>query len=722
MNKNQTKTSSNNLVVTCATGTEVLLMNEIQQLGAENCVKQSGAVACNGALEVAYSICLWSRIASRVLWQVATAEVASVEEMYEFAAQLSWHEWFSGDKKFRVNVELVQNDVINSQHAAFKFKDAVRDSFQRQTGERPIAVKDDAQVFVNLFWHNHEIQISLDLAGKPLHQRGYRQEQGKAPLKENLAAALLYWSEWHKTDYPALIDPFCGSGTLLIEAAMMKKRLAPGLLRHEFALQHYQFYKAQCWQQLRQSAQQQQEAESLPLIRGFDADANAVKATQQNIKAAGLQDSIHVERAELAHLQLPKSLREVTEGLLITNAPYGERVGHSDNVQYLYTALGRILRPLLPTWKLAIFSNQVEAIDRVGLAEGGNYRVSNGPIRCYFRVAYWADKHYPPLQHPLNVTDYEAPDEQKAFVNRLRKNLKPLRKWAEREGVSCYRIYDADMPEFNMAIDWYDGELHVQEYKPPKTVAEDKAQQRLDWAMTALVKLLDIPRSAIVLKTRAKQKGKQQYRKLDQQKQYREICESGAWLLINLRDYLDTGVFLDHRPVRQWIHQQAKGKRFLNLFSYTGAATVHAALGGAKSTVSVDMSRTYLDWARSNLMLNGLAEDCHRLIQANCLQWLEQSHEQFDLIFMDPPTFSNSKRMKGVLDLQRDHPQMIAAAMKRLEPGGKLLFSNNFKRFIMDPAVIDEYQVKDLTRESIPFDFQNSKGIHCCFEIQRPVK
>ena len=724
--------SVNTLVITCATGTEDLLLKEIQSFSGAQWTKLPGAItgACN--LETAYRVCLWSRLASRVLWHVATIDAIDAEALYTQAQKLAWYQWFDSDKRIRLLLDVAAEKVsdkpeakpINTQFATFRLKDAIRDSFQRHNGARPLLAKDDAQVVVHGFWKDNQVVLSLDLAGDPLHQRGYRKAQGKAPLKETLAAAMLYWSGWPASGDQGLVDPFCGSGTLLIEAALMARNIAPGLLREHFALQHYRFFDDGKWHMLRSQAKSEQQTDAaMPLIRGYDANADAVKAATQNIIAAGLQTDIHVERAELGHLSPAKSITAKAQGLMITNAPYGERIATGDAVTYLYVALGRLLQPKFPGWRVGILSNQVEYIDKAGLESETTHRIYNGPIRCYFRCAAWRAKSWPPVNHVLTVTDYEPDEHQRAFVNRLRKNLKPLRKWADRESISCYRIYDADMPEFNLAIDWYDGELHVQEYKPPKTVDENKAKERLDWAVKALVKLLDVPRSAIVVKTRARQKGKQQYRKLNQERQYRMVSEGDAWLLVNLRDYLDTGLFLDHRPARQWIHDQAHGKRFLNLFAYTGAATVQAALGGAKLTVSVDMSRTYLDWARSNLLLNGFAEDHHRLVQANCLQWLTQCRDQFDLIFLDPPTFSNSKRMQGVLDIQRDHRQLIDAAMKRLEPGGKLLFSNNFRRFLMDADVASQYQVKDVTGPSIPADFQGSKGIHCCFEIEhRQIK
>lgn len=714
---------SNSIVVTCASGLETLLIKEMHALELTNVEPHSGAVRFIGTLEDAYRICLHSRIASRVLWVVSEQVCTDDGEIYDLTKMVPWERYFAPEKKVRVLVDIVGVDNVNSQYVTFQVMDAVRDVFQENCQSRVITVKEQADVYVHAFWANDEIQFSIDLAGKPLHQRGYRQEQGAAPLKESLAAALLYWSGFNEAPDSALLDPFCGSGTILIEAALMQRKISPGLLRNEFGLEQCLFFDKAMWLSLKERAQAAVLPEpDKPSIRGFDVDAQAIVAAQANIRAAQVERCIHIQRAELGTVSLPKSVKEVSKGFVVTNAPYGERVGEESQIAYLYTALGNILQPLLPNWTVGVLSNHVESIDRVGLAQAEVHRFNNGPIRCYFKSAPWHKKPQPALMAPLIVTDYEPLPEQRDFINRLRKNVKPLRKWAEKSGVSCYRIYDADMPEFNMAIDWYDGQFHVQEYKPPKTVDEEKAANRLAIALQSLVKLFDVPRSAIALKSRAKQKGKQQYNRLQKANEFRVVSEAGVRLRINMRDYLDTGLFLDHRPVRGWLQERSQGKRVLNLFSYTCAGSVHAAVGGAKTTTSVDMSRTYLDWGRANLYLNGFSENNHRLVHANCMQWLRQHHLQYDVIFLDPPTFSNSKRMHGIFDVQRDHVELIDLAMKRLEKGGQLLFSNNYRRFALAPELYDRYQVKDVTRESIPMDFKGSKSIHCCFEIMHLVE
>jgi 23S rRNA (guanine2445-N2)-methyltransferase / 23S rRNA (guanine2069-N7)-methyltransferase len=280
------------------------------------------------------------------------------------------------------------------------------------------------------------------------------------------------------------------------------------------------------------------------------------------------------------------------------------------------------------------------------------------------------------------------------------------------------------MPEYAVAVDLYEQWLHVQEYQAPSSIDPDQAAKRLDEVMEALPEALDIPPGRIFLKVRRRQAGPSQYGKLDAGGELHEVREGNCRLLVNFTDYLDTGLFLDHRPTRLMIQQQAAGKRFLNLFGYTASATVHAARGGAAATVTVDMSRTYLDWARRNLALNGFREGAqHRLVQADCLAWLEKESERqterFDLIFLDPPTFSNSKGMEGTFDVQRDHVPLLRQAVRLLEKDGVLLFSNNYRRFKMDREALPELLIEDITAETIPQDFSRNPRIHNCWRVKK---
>lgn len=298
------------------------------------------------------------------------------------------------------------------------------------------------------------------------------------------------------------------------------------------------------------------------------------------------------------------------------------------------------------------------------------------------------------------------------LANRLRKNLRNLGKWARQQDIGCYRLYDSDLPEYAFAIDRYGDRVYMAEYQAPASIPEAKVLERQQQALQAVQLVLQLPASAIYLKTRQRQRGKSQYQAMDSSREFFVVNEGPAKLWVNLRDYLDTGLFLDHRPIRRFLFENSRDRRVLNLFCYTGSASVQAALGGARSTLSIDLSNTYLDWARKNFSLNGMGGSQHRLKRADCIDYLETSAAEFDLIFLDPPTFSNSKRSENVLDIQRDHVSLIENAMGKLAQDGLLVFSTNMRNFKLDPALAAHFDVRDFTRQSIDKDFERSKKIH----------
>lgn len=303
------------------------------------------------------------------------------------------------------------------------------------------------------------------------------------------------------------------------------------------------------------------------------------------------------------------------------------------------------------------------------------------------------------------------------LANRLRKNLKNIGRWARQQGIDCYRLYDADMPEYAFAIDIYTDleqqiRVHMQEYKPPASVSDADAELRRRQAVLAVQHVLELPSSKVSIKVRERQRGKQQYQPTQEQGEDIIVREGDAQLIVNLDRYLDTGLFLDHRPVRRYVHQHAKDKDVLNLFCYTASVSVQAALGGARRTVSVDMSRTYLNWARRNLELNGLNLRQHELVEMDCITYLQKCRQQFDLIFLDPPTFSNSKDTINVLDVQRDHVMLIDLCMQNLKPGGTLIFSTNMRRFKLDDGLAQRYATTDYSRQSIDKDYARNTRIH----------
>ncbi|MGB3624079.1 MAG: bifunctional 23S rRNA (guanine(2069)-N(7))-methyltransferase RlmK/23S rRNA (guanine(2445)-N(2))-methyltransferase RlmL [Ketobacter sp.] len=715
---NEMDWNTSRLVITCAGGLERFLLEEIQGIGGDDYQLVGSAVEGPAGLKNLYQFCLWSRIASRILLPIAEFEYKNEQEYYESLRQVHWQMHMDVKDSLSISVSKDASVNLNTQYIMYKTKDAIVDHFRDCVGDRPNIDTRAPDLRIHVHFGKSSVQVSLELSGEPLHRRGYRVAQNEAPIKETLAAALLMSAGWPKFA-DNLIDPMCGSGTLLIEAAMMKADIAPGLIRKGFGFERWRYHDETLWQQVISEAAGRDLSEKIEFsIKGYDADQNSIQSSLNNIRAAGLNGCIHVERRELINFSVNEKVA-AQGGVVVINPPYGERLDKDTQLIFLYRAMARLLQKNCMHWSVGLISNQVEFVDALQLEDPATFRVYNGPIRCVIRSGKVVERpaQYQRLPLPMRQINAEVVPAVD-MLNRIRKNVKTISKWVEREQIAAYRIYNADIPEYNLAIDWYNGHLQVQEYAPPKTVDPDKAARRLQDAIDGLRLLFDISFSHIHVKSRQQQKGRQQYQKLSDKKRTFLIEEERALLLVNLDDYLDTGVFLDHRPTRIDIQKLAKGKRFLNLFCYTGAGTVHAALGGAKKTVSVDMSATYLNWARNNLYINGCSESVHELIQTDCLKWLKTTNDQFDVIFLDPPTFSNSKRMDGHFDVQKSQVELLDLVMKRLEPGGVVIFSNNFNKFKLEPELEQRYDVKDRTKASLPPDFSRGKPVHFCWEFR----
>ncbi len=707
------------LVVTCGDGAETALAEELVALGLTAPRRERGAVLVTASLEQAYRLCLWSRLAVRVLLPLFMAEGDSPDQLYLAGLRHDWSQVLRPSGTLAVHATAARQVKVHTQFLALRLKDAIVDQCRERHGQRPGIDTERPDVALQVHATEKGFQVSLDLSGQSLHRRSYRVAMTDAPLKETLAATLLWQAGWGREghDFTALLDPMCGSGTFLIEAAQRVADIAPGLERDYYGFTGWLGHDAALWQRLLDEAGERlvaARARVLPRLFGFDGDERAVTAARRNARAAGVEHLIRFETQPLHQLRAPADL-PAGRGLLICNPPYGERLGEKDTTRELYRALGRITTAALPGWQACVLAADIQHVDALGFTHRATEKMHNGALTVYVRHA---DIPVLPARGVTRFTEAagELPAEAEAFANRLRKNLKAAQRQAEKEQVYCYRVYDADMPEFNLALDVYEDRLHVQEYAPPKTVDPEKAQARFRLALTAIRHVFGLHREQVFIKVRSRQKGTQQYEKQATLGRFFEVREGDAWLLVNLTDYLDTGLFLDHRPLRLRMAQEVAGKRFLNLFAYTGVASVHAALAGA-TTTTVDLSPTYLAWAQRNFALNGLMPDRHRFEQADSIRWLQDCRERFDVIFLDPPTFSNSKRTPDVFDVQADHVRLIELAMRTLVPGGVLYFSNNYRKFRLDEAALSHLLIEDITPATIGFDFARNPGIHRCWRI-----
>ncbi|GAA0784460.1 bifunctional 23S rRNA (guanine(2069)-N(7))-methyltransferase RlmK/23S rRNA (guanine(2445)-N(2))-methyltransferase RlmL [Marinobacterium sediminicola] len=708
------------LFITCPKGLENLLQDEIERLGGQNTRQTVAGVYTEGELELAYRICLWSRLGNRVLMPVAEGDVEEADALYALVQQVDWLAHLRPSGTLTVDFNGRSRAINNTHFGALKVKDAIVDQIRTATGQRPTVERNQPDLRINVHLHRGKAVVALDLSGESLHRRGYRLKAGAAPMKENLAAAVLARSGWPFASSEApLVDPMCGSGTLLIEAALMAADIAPGLFRQRFGFSRWLGHDGRVWTALLEEARERREqglADLLAVYFGFDADETVLERARENARRAGVADYIRFVRRPLEQLVSPGN---DVPGLLVTNPPYGERLGEASSLMFLYRTLGDRLRVGFTGWEAAVFTANPELCKVMKLRADKQYRMFNGALDSKLLLFKVHERDESEQKAPETEAATGLSEQAQMFANRLKKNLKQLARWVKREQISCYRVYDADMPEYAVAIDVYPGHAVVQEYAPPAKVDPVKAFSRLQDVMQAVPVVLELPAERVVLKQRKRQQGQQQYERQDQTGHFMEIIEHGCRLQVNLHDYLDTGLFLDHRPVRHRLQQLAQGKDVLNLFCYTATASVHAGVGGAATTTSVDMSATYLEWARRNMELNGLPKARHKLVQSDCFKWLEQPHaERYDLIFMDPPTFSNSKRMQDVLDVQRDHVRLIEGAMQLLRKDGLLIFSNNYRRFVIDREALSAFDIKDITPQTLDPDFKRNAKIHCCFEIR----
>lgn len=751
-----------NLIATTTMGLEAVVARELEDLGYEPRIVQTGRVAFVGDAAAICRANLWLRCADRVLIQVGQFEARDFGELFDRTHSLDWQEWIGPDMAFPVQGRSVASQLSSVPACQRIVKKALVEKLRTAHGTETLD-ESGPTCTVEVALLKDVATLTIDTSGPSLHKRGYRKFVGVAPLKETLAAGLVLLSFW-KPDRP-LIDPFCGSGTIPIEAALIGRNIAPGLGR-QFAAEAWPTPGETLWQQARQEARDQAITDDLPnRIIGTDIDPEAITLARWHAERAGVAGQIHFQQHSFETLT---SNREY--GCIICNPPYGLRIGEEEQVRELYRSLPLVLRHL-QTWSHFILSARKDLEKTVGRSANRRRKLYNGSIECTYyqfhgpRPGHGSGTGILPASptgvSPVQGTEEaeeanntmgkmpvelmgETPmplpmprrahveaqpvfgglgkhdfDQAEMFRNRLTKRAHHLRRWPGR-GITCYRLYDRDIPEVPLAVDFYDGHLHLAEYDRPYDHSPAQHADWLDLMVRTAAKAMDIPPGDVFLKHRRRQRDEDQYEKFSDAGRTFDVTEAGLKFRVNLSDYLDTGLFLDHRITRSLVRDEAAGRRVLNLFAYTGAFTVYAAAGGAKSTTTVDLSNTYLDWARENMAINGFDGPEHRFVRSDAPSFLLEypPGSVWDLAVVDPPTFSNSKMVEGDWDVLTRHVELLTNLARRMSPGGVIYFSNNFRRFKLDEPALAEagMSVREITNQTIPEDFRN-KRIHRCWRL-----
>lgn len=765
----------------CGAGLEHILADELRDAGAIRLRPLKSGVSFEGTLEAGYRALLWTRTASRIQLVLDRVPAGNADILYESIHSIDWTEQIREGSTISISARGVNAAMRNTQFTEQKVKDAVCDMMRERTGARPDVDTRHPGLLIDVGIHDAKATVVIDLAGTPLFKRGYRagKREAVSPLRETVAAALLLAADWPRlaAEGCPFVDPFCGSGTLLVEAALIAGDVAPGTTRSHWGFDGWAPHDYDLWDRLMDEADERAEQgrSHIPFILGTDVDREALNVAAATIRHAGLDGYAFLAQSDIAALDLSalpaarsksgasiETLQNGGEALLATDPPNYS----SSRMPVLDIALASLLARFGERWTVSMITidTMVDAfLKRKPAQVIDTYQGSNevtirvyGPSRR--RPLPVDGKLATPAAHDADDAEDDEAGEVPAesakalstlpadivsclepgtgqFVARLRKVAKQRTRWARTHGVSCYRLYDADLPDYAVAIDLYEGTGEeamrrwacITEYRAPKEIDPQKAQRRLTDVLMVTPAVLDIPLDDVFLKVRHHGKGGSQYadERSEEAPEMHVVCEGARFYRVAFNAGLDTGLFLDSRPIRERLREQAQGRSCLNLFAYTGTASVAMAQGGARNLVTQDMSQGYLDWAHANMRLNGFDDETRYTYEcSDATQWVRRMKgrsRKFDLIYVDPPTFSNSTKMGArVWDVQKDHADLLIAVSRMLSPGGHIVFCCNLRDFKIDAAKLDaaDVHVEDITPETIGEDFARNPKIHHCYELR----
>ncbi len=698
----------------CPKHLELLLKEELISLGAQDVAEKLSGVVFFASPDVLMRTLLWSRLSNRILVLINQIKINDSEDLYNAVYKTDWQNQVRNmPQTLAINFKGTNKELRNTQYSSQVVKDAICDRLREANDSRPDIVKSNADLSVSVVLKHNQILVYQDISGRSLHLRGYRQSLTKAPLKENLAAAVLIranWQELAKQNYN-LIDPMCGSGTFLTEGYLMACDIAPGLTNPHYSVETWSEFNQDKWNELLFEAKTRMMAgveKFQGQIIGADHHKDSVKITEEHAYQLNAEDKIQCQYKTFDNFNIPAK-----NNLIVCNPPYGVRL--KKNVDATWRQLGQWMATKALGSTAAIMTYAKSQGFMLGFRAKKSWQLMNGDIAITL-ITFDIE-----AKKKLNSPEgqkHALPETAQMVANRIKKNMHRLKKWIKNEDINAYRIYDADIPEYAVAIDVYNEHINIQEYKAPNTIPEKKTKKRLEDAILGAQVALNIKNDKVHIKTRQKQSSNFQYENKQVDSGDIIVHEQDRKYIVNLEKYLDTGLFIDHRWIRSYIQQNAKGTTFLNLFSYTGSVTVAAATGGAVSTVSVDTSKAYLSWAQENFRINRMNVFSHKLVRSDVLEYLGDCKQKFDLIFVDPPTYSNSHSRDTDWDVQRDHMQLLLACKMVLNLNGTIIFSNNYKKFILDEELNDYFEIEDLTQKSISPDFVKSKIKRVCYQLK----
>ncbi len=754
------------IIAACAFGLESVVVHELEALGYQPKVLSTGRVLFTGGPADVVRANLWLRAADRVLVRVGYFPAADFDALYDQTQALPWEAWMAHDANFPVNGRSVRSQLSSVPACQRCVKKAIVERLRRAYGTQ-VLPETGGGVITEVSLLDNMASITVDTSGDGLHKRGYRPLVGEAALKETLAAGLVLLSAWR----PArpLVDPFCGTGTIAIEAAMIGKRMAPGLLR-SFDAEDWSIIPRDVWEEERERAKAEATGELGYAIHASDIDPRALDLARRSAKAAGVDRLIHFHHRPFEQLS-----SKVEYGSIITNPPYGVRLGDPYEIEQLYRNMPLVLRGL-PTWSVHILTARLDLERLVGQEATRRRKLFNSQIECTYFM-FWGPRPPRDLDEPRRregdetldgepstqplpeavdgvegeqpglpavdapadgaaipaAADFTRPafgglrarDEKELadFRACLEKNVRHLRKYPSR-GITNYRIYERDQVDVPLIIDVYEGRVHAAEYEREHSRSVAQQADWYDSVRSIISEVVGVDPSMVFIKEKHRQRGMTQHEKVDASGQTFVVKEDGLSFLVNLSDYIDTGLFLDHRLTRAMVRDQAAGKRFLNLFCYTGSFTVYAAAGrtgnGAISTTSVDLSNTYLDWAERNLRINKLWTPDHQFYRNDVLDFL-RTHpqgEHYDLVVLDPPTFSNSKSTEEDWEVAVGHREVLALLRPLLSPRAVVYFSTNYRRFKLDEEALASlgYSWLEISHRTVPPEYRNRR-IHRCWRL-----